>query len=321
MKNSTALVFSEYSAGHDTGSHPENQSRLDAIQQRLSRESMLENRPLYYAEPVEPDIPKQVHDAWIVDRVQEMAEAGGGAIDGDTWVAPGSWLAALAAVGAAVQSVNLVLSGEQRRVFAMARPPGHHAERSRQIGFCLFNNIAIAAHQALQYEGIDRVAILDWDVHHGNGTQDIFYRSSNVFFCSIHQWPLFPGSGLEYETGEGEGAGFTLNLPLPAGAGDAAYLSLFDDVIIPRLRAYQPDLILVSAGFDAHRDDPLAMMAVSEHGFRRMTQRVRELAEELTDGQLVVILEGGYNLRALSESVAAVLGELDTITQSERGHE
>jgi acetoin utilization deacetylase AcuC-like enzyme len=320
MQKSTALVFSEYSSGHDTGSHPENQSRLDAIRQRLSREGLLEDHPVYYAEPVDQDIPKRVHEEWLVDRVRDISAQGGGAIDADTWIAEGSWVAALAAVGAARQAVDLVLSGNHLRAFAMARPPGHHAERARQLGFCLFNNIALAAEYALDHDDIDRIAILDWDVHHGNGTQDIFYRRSDVLFCSIHQWPLFPGTGLEHETGEGDGTGYTMNFPLPAGSGDAAYLSILEDVVIPRLRDYRPDLILVSAGFDAHIDDPLAMMTVSEHGFRRMTQRVRRLAEELTKGQLVLILEGGYNLRALSESVVAVLGELDTVAQSERGH-
>jgi acetoin utilization deacetylase AcuC-like enzyme len=307
----TALVFSEYSAGHDTGSHPENQSRLTAIQQRLRSEGVLDRYPVYYAEPVSPDVPARVHDLELIDNVRILSQRGGGAIDGDTFVAPGSWDAALASVGAAIKATELVLTGQHKRAFAMSRPPGHHAERSRQLGFCLFNNIALAAAHALDAHNLGRVAIFDFDVHHGNGTQDIFYDSADVFFCSIHQWPLFPGSGLEHERGSQSGEGYTLNLPLPAGAGDVDYLSLVDDVVAPAIRAYKPELILVSAGFDAHRDDPLAMMAVSDAGFRRLAQRLQRLAEELTEGQLVLVLEGGYNLQALSDSVVAVLNGLD----------
>jgi acetoin utilization deacetylase AcuC-like enzyme len=320
MQGATALVFSEYSSGHETGSHPENQSRLTAVHQRLKRENLLEERPIYYAEPVDPELVSSVHDPAIVERVRELSAHGGGAIDGDTLVAAESWSAALASVGATVQAVDLVLSGTHLRAFSMARPPGHHAERSRQMGFCLFNNVAIAAHHAMQVYGLSRIAILDWDVHHGNGTQDIFYNSSKVFFCSIHEWPLFPGTGLAHETGSGDGAGYTLNIPLPAGSGDAAYLSVIDDVVAPAFYQFDPELIMVSAGFDAHHDDPLAMMAVSEHGFRRMTERVCRWAEDLTKGQLVLTLEGGYNLRALSESIVAVLRTLDRTAPNGRGN-
>jgi acetoin utilization deacetylase AcuC-like enzyme len=307
----TALVFSDYSAGHETGSHPENETRIQAIRQRLQSEMLLADRPVYSAEPVAPEVPCIVHHESVVERVQTMVASGGGMIDGDTIVSPGSLDAGLAAVGAAIRATDLVLSGEHRRAFAIARPPGHHAERSRQMGFCLFNSIAIAAASALQTFGLDRIAILDWDVHHGNGTQDIFYESNHVFFCSMHQWPLFPGSGLEHERGTGSGEGFTLNLPLPAGTGDNDYLSIIDNVVAPAFRDFQPELIMVSAGFDAHIDDPLSMMAVSETGFGAIAHKVGILANELTNGQLVLVLEGGYNLRALSDSLVAVLRGLD----------
>jgi acetoin utilization deacetylase AcuC-like enzyme len=319
LRDVTALVFSEYSAGHDTGSHPESQARVRAIHQRLNRDGLLQDRPVHHAEPADPSVLLSVHDEFLVDQVRELSERGGGAIDGDTLVSPGSWVAALAAVDAGIKAVDLVLSGEHKRVFSIVRPPGHHAERSRQMGFCLFNNVAVAAQHALTHHGLSRVAILDWDVHHGNGTQDIFYGSREVFFCSLHQWPLFPGTGLEHERGVGEGEGYTLNFPLPVGSGDADYLSILDDVVAPAIKDFRPELILVSAGFDSHRDDPLSMMAVSEHGFRRMTERVRRWSEELTEGQLVLLLEGGYNLRALSDSVVAVLGALDAETPNERG--
>lgn len=321
MNEQTALVFSDYSARHNTGSHPENQSRLDAIQQRLRQNRMLEGRPVYQGKLADPDQVVAVHDPDMVEETRAIAEQGGGAIDGDTFVTPGSWEAALASAGAGIQAVDLALSGTHRRVFSMTRPPGHHAERSRQMGFCLFNNIAIAAEHAVRRYGLRRAAIVDWDVHHGNGTQDIFYDSSTVLFSSIHQWPLFPGSGLEHETGSGDGVGYTLNIPLTAGCGDADYLGVIDDVVAPALRSFHPGLILVSAGFDAHLDDPLATMAVSSAGFRQMAKRVRELADDLTDGQLVLLLEGGYNLRALSDSVVEVLNGLDGPAPDERGRQ
>lgn len=314
----TALVFSRYDAQHETGSHPENQSRLDAVKDRLGHEGLLEGRPVFYAETIDPETLRTVHDGFLIDQVRDLSARGGGMIDGDTLVAPGSWLAARAAAGAAVEAVDLVLSGDYKRAFSLTRPPGHHAERRRQLGFCLFNNIAIAAQHATSEYGLQRIAIVDWDVHHGNGTQDIFYETDSVLFCSIHQWPLFPGTGLQNETGSGNGEGYTLNIPLPAGAGDAEYLSVMDDVVGPVISAFRPELLMVSAGFDAHRDDPLAMMAVSEHGFRRLTERVLQWAEELTDGQLVLMLEGGYNLRALSESVVSTLNALDSFAPEVR---
>jgi acetoin utilization deacetylase AcuC-like enzyme len=320
MRDTTALVFSEYSAGHETGSHPENQSRLVAIEERLAQEGMRDDRAIYQAEPVERDVLAMAHDPALIDRVDALSSRGGGFVDGDTLVAPGSWDAARAAVGAAIRATDLVVRGQHSRAFSLARPPGHHAERQRQLGFCLFNSAALAALHAMHAYGLTRVAIVDWDVHHGNGTQDIFYDTSNVLFCSMHQWPLFPGSGLEDETGTGFGTGYTLNSPLPAGSGDREYLHVMDTIIAPRLREFRPELILVSAGFDAHRDDPLANMMVSERGFAQMADRALNWAAELTEGQLVLLLEGGYNLRALSESVVAVLQSLDRNAPEERGN-
>jgi acetoin utilization deacetylase AcuC-like enzyme len=315
----TAIVFSEYSAGHDTGSHPENQSRLDTIRSMFEEDGLLEDRLFETAKPVEPDVLTLVHDPILVEIAQELSERGGGFIDGDTFVSPGSFLAARAAVGSAMTAVDRVLSGDVLRAFSFARPPGHHAERARQMGFCLFNNIAIATQHALDTGKIRRAAIVDWDVHHGNGTQDIFYESAEVLFCSLHQWPLFPGSGLESERGSGSGEGFTLNVRLPAGSGDVDYLAVLDGIVEPELKAFEPDLLLVSAGFDAHRDDPLSMMAVTEAGFAAMASRVRGWADDLCGGRLVLTLEGGYNLRALSDSVAATIAALDAPAPAERG--
>jgi acetoin utilization deacetylase AcuC-like enzyme len=320
MPDTTALVFSEYSSGHETGSHPENQSRLEAIEQHLRQRGMLDERPVYFAEPVSEELIAAVHDPGLIELVRELSSRGGGAVDLDTFVAAGSYQAALASAGATLQATDLVLAGNHQRAFSLARPPGHHAERFRQMGFCLFINVAIAASHALESHGLERVAIVDWDVHHGNGTQDIFYESSNVLLCSVHNWPLLPGTGLGEERGIGDGEGFTLNVPLPAGSVDSDYLSVFDHVIGPAVKSFRPELILVSAGFDAHHDDPLAMMSVTAQGFREMTGRIVDWADELTGGQLVLSLEGGYNLRALAESVVSVIEVLDTTAPSERGN-
>lgn len=321
MADSTALVFSESSAGHDTGAHPENQTRVDAIQEALKMSGKLEHRVVVDGGIAAESFPLSVHSPEMVDLVREIAEHGGGMIDADTLVAPGSWNAALGSIGSACAAVDLVAGGSHKRAFSIARPPGHHAERDRSMGFCLFNNIAVAAKYAQDAHGRERIAIIDWDVHHGNGTQNIFWESPDVLFCSIHQWPLYPGTGRETERGAGSGKGLTVNVPLPAGSGDTIYLQAMDDIVAPAVRAFEPSLILISAGFDAHEDDPLAMMAVSSTGFRKLAQRVKRLSDELTDGQLVLILEGGYNRRALSESVLSVIDGLDSPASNERGIE
>lgn len=318
MSQSTALIFSEYSAGHETGGHPENQSRLTALDHRLRRDGILDQRAIYQAEPVERTLVESVHVPGMIDATQALAERGGGAIDADTWVAPGSYQAALAAAGSAVTAVDLVMTGEHPRAFSMCRPPGHHAERARQMGFCLFNSIAIATRHALDSYNIERVAVIDWDVHHGNGTQDIFYESADVLFCSVHQWPLFPGTGLEHENGAGDGEGLTVNVPLAAGARDSDYLTVFDETFAPIVAGFAPDLILVSAGFDAHEDDLLASMSLSSKGFGRLASRVQSWADELTGGRFALILEGGYNLQALADSVVEVLNTIDAEHHPER---
>jgi acetoin utilization deacetylase AcuC-like enzyme len=219
---------------------------------------------------------------------------------------PGSAEAALLAAGASIQQTLDVLRGEASNAFALVRPPGHHAERTHAMGFCLFNNVAVAAEAALQ-AGAKRVLVLDWDVHHGNGTQSSFYDRDDVLFCSSHQYPFYPGTGAPEEVGQGKGWGYNVNVALPAGRDDADYGAVFNDVFLPIAQAYRPELILVSAGFDSHRADPIGEMAVTERGFAAMCSALYALAQELCGGRLVLLLEGGYDLDGLSQSVHACL--------------
>jgi acetoin utilization deacetylase AcuC-like enzyme len=281
MSDVTALVWSDAFRLHDTGPHPENQRRLDAIRERFAEDGRFKRHPLLEPTPASIDDLMLVHTLDHISFIQQVAERGGGAIDADTWVAPGSFDAARYAAGAALRAVDAVLEGEHERVWAFPRPPGHHAGTETAMGFCLFNSVAIGAQAALERHGLSRVAIIDWDVHHGNGTQEIFYGRADVLFASVHQWPLFPGTGLARETGVGDGTGYTLNVPLQAGATDADYRSVFDELIEERLRAFQPELLMVSAGFDAHQDDPLASMRLTAAGFASLARRTRRWADEL----------------------------------------
>jgi len=307
---STALLRSERFRGHDTGAHPENPGRLAAVEAELARAGLLTDRPNVEFGSAPPEAVARVHDRRYLAAVEALARRGGGFLDADTIVRPDSVEVALLAAGAGVAAVEAVLAGRARRAFVLGRPPGHHATPARGMGFCLVNSAAVAAAHALAL-GLERVAIIDWDVHHGNGTQDAFDESERVFFCSVHQSPLYPGTGAAGERGRGRGLGFTLNLPLPPGQGDAAYERVFDERVVPAVRAYRPELVVVSAGFDAHADDPLAGMRLTERGFAALARRAVDLAEETAEGRLVALLEGGYDPTALARSVAAVLAELD----------
>jgi acetoin utilization deacetylase AcuC-like enzyme len=233
-------------------------------------------------------------------------------LDADTYLAPDSVVAVRRAAGGSVDLVKAMLAGELQRGVALLRPPGHHARPNQAMGFCLINNVAVAAAQALA-QGLSRVAIIDWDVHHGNGTQEMFFSDPRVLYASLHQWPFYPGTGNAPEIGEGEGRGYTLNIPLSQGAHSGDYAAAFDRVLLPVLEAYRPELVLVSAGFDAHRNDPLAAMHLDAAAYGWMTSKLLRVAEQTAGGRMALFLEGGYDLGALEESLAASLRVLGQV--------
>ncbi|HEY8448621.1 MAG TPA: histone deacetylase [Thermomicrobiales bacterium] len=306
----TALLRSQRFRDHRASHHPERPERLDAIDAELERQRLLADpRDLPFA-PAELNDVERVHNPWYVEALERASEHGGGWLDHDTYVCPDSYEIALLAAGAAVAAVDAVLDGHAPRAFALIRPPGHHATPERGMGFCLFNNVAIAAGHALS-RGLERVMIVDWDVHHGNGTQDAYYDTDAVLFCSIHQYPFYPGTGSTAENGLGKGDGYTLNIPLRAGQRDEDYLRVMNEVIVPAARKYRPELVLVSAGYDAHGADPIGGMRLTEAGFAELAKRVAAIAEEQCDGRMALVLEGGYDMTALARSVAATIRALD----------
>jgi acetoin utilization deacetylase AcuC-like enzyme len=293
------------SLAHDTGGHPEQPARIPAIERALA-----EREWIGYERELAPAVGVAqlyaVHPSAYVESIERFCAGGGGMLDLDTVASRGSYDAALHSAGGAVRAVEALLTGEAKVAFCGLRPPGHHAEPSRAMGFCLFNNVAVAARHALDAYGAERVLVLDWDVHHGNGTNDVFYESDEVLYASIHQSPLYPGTGALMDSGSGAGEGYTVNLPVPAGSGHGEWLSLVQHVVVPAARAYQPRLLLVSAGFDGHRSDPLAGCELTERSYAAMTGELCALAREL-EVPLGFVLEGGYDLDALAASVVAVL--------------
>jgi len=290
---------------HQTGyRHPESPDRLRAVRRGLSHEHGVE---YVAADPATVDDVTAVHDDNYIEAVRQFCAEGGGDWDSDTVAVEATWDAALAAAGQATWAATRALAGDDGRdtPFALGRPPGHHAIPTDAMGFCFVNNAAVAARHVIDEGSADRVAIFDWDVHHGNGTQDIFYFDDDVFYASIHEQGLYPGSGDIEETGSEDGKLTTLNVPFPSGSGDAEYVTAIENLIGPAFEAFDPDLILISAGFDAHRHDPISRMRVSTEGYGLMTDRFRTVAEN-ADAGLAFVLEGGYGLDTLSESVTMV---------------
>lgn len=262
------------------------------------------------ATPVPMEQLLEVHLQQYIDQVKEVTDRGGGNLDPDTYVNDRSYEVALLAAGGLLNLVQAVLEGQVNNGFALVRPPGHHAMPSRGMGFCIFNNVAVAARYALGQKGLSRILIVDFDLHHGNSTHEVFYDTSEVLYFSTHQYPYYPGTGHWDSIGRGEGEGFTVNVPLHPGVGDEGYGHIFDEILYPIAERYHPELILASAGYDAHWADPLGMMQVSTGGYEYLTRTLKEMAEELCEGRLVFTLEGGYDLEALAHSIAATLQAL-----------
>ena len=304
--HSIGFVSSDFYLEHTSpAGHPERPDRLRAIISHLKECGLWNHLHHIQPAPAKLEYVRAVHFQQHVDRVRRVCERGGGLLDeGDTYAVPRSFGIAMLASGGVVSAIDAVIGKKVNSAFCVVRPPGHHAERDKAMGFCLFNNVAIGAGYAQQGHGLDRVAILDWDVHHGNGTQHIFEQDPSVFYISLHQYPFYPGTGARDERGIGEGEGFTLNVPLPVGTGEARYLQAFTEELIPTLENFKPDLLIISAGFDAHKDDPLGGMKLTEDSFAKMTMLVKDIAP------VVSVLEGGYNLDALARSTESHLNAL-----------
>jgi acetoin utilization deacetylase AcuC-like enzyme len=297
---------------HETGRHVEIPDRLRSVTNRLEKAGLPKKCTAGTYRPLTEETVAQVHSARLVQQVKQVAAHGGGLLDPDTVVCPDSFAVALAAAGACSAAVDAVLTGPECTALCLVRPPGHHATPTRSMGFCLFNNIALAARHAQRAHGLTRLLIVDWDVHHGNGTQDVFYEDPQVMFFSIHRFGMgfYPGTGAADETGRGKGEGFTLNVPVRYGTSRKEYLDRFTRGLEAAAAKIKPELVLVSAGFDAHVRDPLGGMPLESEDFATFSRQVREVARAHAGGRVVSCLEGGYNLEALAESVQAHLEEL-----------
>ncbi len=301
----TGFVYSDSYLNHITGSgHPESPDRLKAITDHVRNSEYWNSLKCIKPNVVSTNIIRLIHSGSYVNSVSEACENGFPFLDfGDTAICRDSYSVAKLAVGGVVQAVDEIFTGNLDNAFCAVRPPGHHAEAESAMGFCLFNNVAIAARYAQKKYNIEKVLILDWDVHHGNGTQHIFDSDPTVFYLSLHQYPFYPGTGSKNETGTGDGLGTTKNFPLSAGSGDKEYMDIFENILPEIVIQFSPSLIILSAGFDAHYRDPIANMNVSEESFSRMTKIVVKLSREVCEGKLISVLEGGYDLNALVSSV------------------
>lgn len=313
----TAIVIDEAYLKHEPGEfHPERPERVKVLLDLAASLDRAEYQLLPPRAATRSEI-EMCHSAEYVALVESTSKTNHYALDGDTVTSRDSFAVGVLAVGGFLRMLDAIAAGESLGGFALVRPPGHHARPEQAMGFCLFNTIAIGAEHLKRMHQAQRVLVMDWDVHHGNGTQEMFYTDSSVFYVSTHQYPFYPGTGAAREVGSGAGEGYTLNVPLPPGCCDDEYLAVFRDIIVPAVRNFEPDWILVSAGFDPHRRDPLGGMGVTENGFAAMARALVSLADEWTGSRIAFLLEGGYDLTALSGSVAAVLKEIRTCAEGD----
>jgi acetoin utilization deacetylase AcuC-like enzyme len=308
----TGFAYDPRFLEHDTGAgHPEKPARMTAVMATM--ETLPWTRELRRIEvlPADPRWIESIHSSDYIRRAEQACRSGLPYLDSmDVAISPRSYDAAVLAAGAPLALADAIMAGEIRNGFALVRPPGHHAENDKALGFCLFNNVAILARYLQGQYGLEKIAIVDWDVHHGNGTQHTFESDPSVLYASTHQYPFYPGTGAASEQGEGKGKGSVVNCPMPAGATDPAYQRAFNERIIPALEQFAPQAILISAGFDAHRDDPLGQIELSTEAFAWMSRRLTEIAKRHAAGRIISVLEGGYNLSRIGECVAVHLDEL-----------
>jgi acetoin utilization deacetylase AcuC-like enzyme len=309
----TGLFLDTLCLQHVTGDgHPERPSRLEAIQKQLEKDQVLESAErLAPRDATDEELSRAHTPTYVALAVKEITAGVSMLSTGDTNVVPASLAAARRSAGGAIAAVDAVVSGQIKRAFSAGRPPGHHATPNRGMGFCVFNNIAVAARHAQKVHGLGKVAIIDWDVHHGNGTQDIFYEDGSVFFFSSHQERWYPGTGAKDEVGQGKGRGAIMNRPLPSGTGMTVMQKVFTDDLLPALDAFKPDLVMISAGFDSRIGDPLGQFTLEDEDFATLTKLLREIAQRHAGGRLVSCLEGGYNVRGLASAVSAHWKALD----------
>ena len=313
--NKTGYASDPFYLLHETEPHPENPGRLTAIQNRLESSEFYNNLIPIQPRKATPEEIVMVHDSGYVASVEKNCANEVRNLDADTVISTNSYEAALLSAGAGLTAIDKLVDGSIQNAFCAVRPPGHHAEQDHAMGFCLFNNVGIAARYAQSKKGLGKVFIFDWDVHHGNGTQHSFYNDASVYYSSTHQYPFYPGTGAEGETGTSDGLGATLNLPMDAFSEDDDYLSAIEHKLIPEIQRYKPDLIIISAGFDAHRNDPLAQIQLTTDCFGEMTKLLMNAAKDVCDGRVLSMLEGGYDYDALSSSVRLHIQTLLTHTQ------
>ena len=301
--NKTGYASDPLYLRHETEPHPENPGRLTAIQNRLESSEFYNNIILIQPRKATAEEIGLVHDTGYVASVKQSCADQVRNLDADTVISSDSYDAALLSAGAGISAIDQLIDGNIHNAFCAVRPPGHHAEHDHAMGFCLFNNVGVAARYAQKTKGLNKIFIFDWDVHHGNGSQHSFYSDPSIYYSSMHQYPFYPGTGAGEETGTGDGLGTTLNLPMDAYSDDDDYLSAVQNKLIPEIQRYKPDLIIISAGFDAHQNDPLAQIQLTTDCFGKMTELLMGIAKDVCDGRLLSMLEGGYDYDALSDSV------------------